>query len=562
MKDFDVCIIGSGAGGGPVALTLAEAGFSVLVLEKGPFFQDNDFYKDEITAGRRSVYTPDLRDEPHVVETQDYQDHEEKWVSQNTYGTSWNFWNGNMVGGATNLMSGYFYRLKPIDFKLLSTFGPIDNASIMDWPISYEDLEPYYTKVEKEVGISGKVTQHVHAEPRSTSDFPFPPLIEHPVAQMIDKSCQKLGYHSLKVPRAIISESHEDRNSCSYSGYCGSYGCATGAKGSSRVSLLPRALKTKNCEIRPYSKVYKLVTDKKGKVTQALYFDRHHQKQKVDAKIFVVACHAIESARLLLLSTGPKHPQGLGNNNNLVGKNLLFAGGGASSCKIPYKNFPPEKILELKERGTFINRGLQDWYVINDKSMGPPMKGGTIDFIFRSTGAIANSSRQSEGSDGRLVWGKELQKKIKSHFNDSLYLEVEAFCDWLPNPNSFVTLDPHVKDKWGIPVARVRTGMHMHNLTVGWYLANKGANVLKDLGGTNTMTVLPSSPPTNLVAGTCRFGHDPQTSVLDPHCKVHDVDNLYVTDGSFQPTGGSVPYTWTIYANSFRVADKIKERLS
>ncbi|HDO28009.1 MAG TPA: oxidoreductase, partial [Bacteroidetes bacterium] len=131
--------------------------------------------------------------------------------------------------------------------------------------------------------------------------------------------------------------------------------------------------------------------------------------------------------------------------------------------------------------------------------------------------------------------------------------------DWLPTDNCFVTLDNKIKDKWGDPVAKIRTGFHPHDIKVGEYLAAKAEKVLEKMGTKNISSGISGAPPPNLQAGGCRFGDDPENSVLDKNCKAHEVENLYVTDGSFMPTGGSVTYTWTIYANAFRVAEKVKE---
>ena len=557
-KDYDVCIIGSGAGGGPVALTLARAGYSVVVLEKGPWFTEKDFYKDELACCRRSVYTPSLSEEQHVIEDTDS---DGSWVSESTSDSGWDFWNGNCVGGSSNLMSGFFYRLKPEDFRLLSEFGPIKGANIADWPISYENLEPYYTMVEKEVGISGHFTDHPYAEPRSSKDFPYPPTREHPISRHIDNACRSLGLHSLPTPRAILSRDKGNRRSCEYSGFCGSYGCSSGAKGSSRAALLDQAVATNHCEIKPLCKVYRLSSDAKGKVVSADYYDAKSNKQSIKAKLFVVACQAIETSRLLLSSTGPKHPDGLANNSGQVGKNLLFSAGGSGNGDFEYADMDDQTSDAMKTRGPFVNRNLQDWYFINDKAMGGRVKGGTVDFLLRHPNTIGKAiSAKWDGDD--LVWGRALQKNLKSIFTDSQTLRYEIFCDWLPTDDCFVSLDNTVKDKWGSPVAKVRIGYHEHDLKVGRYINEHSIKVLKKMGATNIRSNVSGSPPQNLVAGGCRFGHDPKASVLNADCRAHDVENLYVTDGSFMPTGGSVPYTWTIYANAFRVAERIKDTLS
>lgn len=556
--DFDVCVIGSGAGAGPVVLTLAEAGYSVLVLEKGPWWTEQDFYKDELACCRRSVYTPELTDEQHVIEDLDS---EGDWVGESTSDSGWDFWNGNCVGGSSNFMSGFFYRLKPEDFRLLSEFGPLAGANIADWPISYEELEPWYSKVESEVGISGKIVDHPLAEPRSTADFPYLPTQEHPIAQRIDSTCQELGLHPLPTPRAILSRAKDKRRSCEYSGYCGSYGCSSGAKGSARAALLDRALATGRCEIRPHSKVYRLVSNAKGKVVAADYFDADGRTQKVGAKIFVVACQAIETSRLLLSSTGPKHANGLANNSGQVGRNLLFSAGGSGSGDFVYAGMGDKQAEALKVRGPFVNRALQDWYYIDDKAFGGRAKGGTVDFLLRHPNPIGKAMSVKWDDDDRLLWGRPLQKKLKSLFTASQSLRYEIFCDWLPTDNCFVSLDAKVEDKWQSPVARVRIGYHEHDLKVGRYINERAMQVLEKMGAQNIRSSVSGSPPQNLVAGGCRFGNNPATSVLDADCRAHDVDNLYVTDGSFMPTGGSVPYTWTIYANAFRVADRIRRAL-
>ena len=555
MNEYDICIIGSGAGGGPVALTLSQAGASVVVLEKGPWYTEKTFFKDEMGD---LYYTPNLSDEQHVLEQRD----EDVWKSQATSESGWSFWNGNMVGGSSNLMSGFFTRLKPDDFRLRSAFGAIPGANVVDWPISYEDLEPYFTKVESVVGVSGRVVQHPHAEPRSTPDFPYPPTQEHMLSKVIDRACTELGYNSLPLPRAVLSKPDMGRQSCQYSGYCGSYGCVSGAKGSARAALLDHAVKTGRCEVRPHAKVHRLISDQQGKVTSAEYVDQAGKLHTIRAKIFVVACQAVETSRLLLLSTGPKHTQGLGNQSGQVGKNLVFSAGGTGRGEFSYSKFSPQEADELRQIGPFVNRCVQDWYFYDDPKTKRRTKGGTIDFLLRHPNIISRAKGLRRDGDGQLMWGSELKKTLKYEFTRVQFLDFEVFNDWLPTDNCNVSLDGQVKDKWNIPVAKLRLNAHPRDLEVGAYLTEKAKEIMFKMGAENVIGGVSDSPPANLMAGGCRFGKDPKTSVLDPDCRVHTAENVFVTDGSFMPTGGSVPYTWTIYANAFRVADIIKKQMA
>ena len=544
MQSYDVCIIGSGAGAGGVAYTLSHAGYKVVILEKGAFYDEKTFSKDEIAFCRRDIVTPNLKEEYHTIENLE----EKTWVKTPTYESENSFFNGNIVGGSSNFMSGYFHRLKPNDFKLLSTYGKIDGANVVDWPINYEDLEPYYEKVERIVGVSGEVMAHKFQEPRSTKNFPYPPTKEHPISKMIDKSCRELKFTSIKTPRAILSVEKGGRAGCYYSNYCGSYGCSSGAKGSSRASLLVPSLKTGNLKIINNAHVTKLIS-KNTRVTHAKYTTKSGITKEISAKIFVVAGQAVESCRLLLNSKNSEFPNGLANNNNQVGKNLLFSGGGAGSGEFDESNMD---MKELMVEGFFVNRTVKDWYFMKNK------KGGIIEFLFEHANPMPKASKL-RWKDDKLIWGKELQDRLFKKFTKTKTLNFEIFNDWLPTDNCFVSVDEKYKDKYNTPVANIRIGAHKRDIEIGEILAKKGEEILKNMGAKNVSSSISSYPPPNLQAGGCRFGNNPKTSVLNKYCQAHEVKNLFVSDGSFMPTGGSVPYTWTIYANSFRVGEYISK---
>jgi len=549
MSMYDVVIVGSGASGGAVAYTLCKAGYKVAVLEKGRLVKREEFSKDELAYCRRDLVTPSLFDEYHTIEERV----DGEWVATPTYESGWSFWNGNIVGGSSNLMSGMLHRLHPDDFRLKSKYGEIEGANVVDWPITYDELEPYYTLAEELVGISGKYEKHPFEPWRSSSDFPQPPTKENAVVKLLDKSCRELGIVPLVTPRTVLSRDKGHRKACYYSNFCGSYGCSSGAKGSSREALLHPALATGNLTLMSNTYV-KYLESSKDEVKSAVVIDTvTGEERKIKAKLFVVAAQAHESARLLLNSKNKYHPNGLANSSGELGKNLIFSAGGSGQGELHKESLKEISFDALMQTGYFVNRSILDWYFVDDWWYGK-FKGGSVEFMFEHQNIISRA-RKENYENGKLVWGKELGDRVVKRFKESKSIRFEIFNDWLPNDNCFITLDETHKDKYGMPVGKLRVEGHPHDLKVGKYIAKKCEKVLEEMGAKNIYSSISSAPPQNLVAGGCRFGDDPKTSVLNKYCQAHDISNLFVADASFMPTGGSVAYTWTIYANAFRVAD-------
>ena len=553
---YDVVIVGSGASGGAVAYTLCKAGYKVAVLEKGRLIKRDEFSKDELAYARRDIVTPNLFDEYHTIEEKV----DGKWIATPTYDSGWSFWNGNVVGGSSNFMSGMLHRMHPDDFRLKSKYGEIKGANVVDWPITYSDMEPYYTLAEELVGISGKYEEHPYEPERSTADFPQPPTKENAVVKLLDKSCRNLNITPLVTPRAVLSQNKKDRSACYYSNFCGSYGCSSGAKGSSREALLKPALATGNLTLMSNTYVKSLHTSKKDEVDHAVVVDTITGKERhIEAKIFVVAAQAHESARLLLNSANKDHPDGLANSSGELGKNLIFSAGGSGQGVLEKESLKEITFEALMQTGLFVNRSVLDWYFI-DHWWDGTFKGGSVEFMFEHQNIISRARKNNE-EDGKLVWGKVLGDRIVKRFTEGKSIRFEVFNDWLPTDDCFVSLDETHKDKYGMPVGKLRLEAHPQDLKVGKYIAKKCEKILEEMGAKDIYSSVSSAPPQNLVAGGCRFGNDPKTSVLNKYCQAHEVPNLFVADASFMPTGGSVPYTWTIYANAFRVADHIVKQL-
>lgn len=520
----DVLIVGSGAGGGSMALRLAQAGLSVLVLEKGPRFS-REHYRHSEGGLLPGQFVPPVDLEPHTVVTR-----------KTTSPIHTNLgWIATCVGGGTVHMGAYFYRFHPDDFRMRSRFG--DYLELADWPYGYDELEPYYAEAERELGVSGEADDNPFVGPRSTG-YPMPPLRAHAFAEQVECACREHGLEPMVTPRAINSQEYGDRPACEYCAVCASWGCPVGARGTSQEALLPRAEATGRCEVRPLSMVTRVLTSGDGRATGCVYLDAQGVEHRASARVVCVSASAIESARLLLMSTSSLHPDGLGNRHGLVGRHLQF-----HAVSMGQARFDLEQHPLLRDPHPFLGRSVMDHYFL-PPGVSDLDKGGVLRFALApqvNHPALGPTPGLQPSDDSRLLY-------------------FEAFHDFLPNVDTRVSLDPEVKDRWGLPVARIHLDRPAHHGLAGQFLCQQAFAIYHHLGAVEMAATDIGGTSSYLVHGTCRAGDDPETSVLDAFCRVHDIANLYVVDGSFMPTSGGAAPTLTLVANSLRTADHLVGR--
>ncbi|MEL6544797.1 MAG: GMC family oxidoreductase N-terminal domain-containing protein, partial [Myxococcota bacterium] len=311
--EADVVVVGTGAGGAPLALTLARSGANVVMLERGKWYKKEDFHYDELGVARRNFLVPSARTDPHIVlETG-------KEAARTNEG-----WIAVCVGGGTVHWSGFAYRFRPEDFRIREILGPVAGATHADWPITYDELEPYYATVDREVGISGPENEGDQVGPRSSA-YPLPPVATHPAGSLLDDAAKKLGVRCTVTPRAVLSQPYQGRAACHYHDVCGSFGCTVGAKGSTMEALIPKAVKTGKCKVIAGARAHRIETDASGRATGVVYRDATGADHQVKARVVVVAASAVESVRLLMMSSGGSHPAGIGNADGQLGRNFMFS---------------------------------------------------------------------------------------------------------------------------------------------------------------------------------------------------------------------------------------------
>lgn len=525
----DVVVVGSGAGGGPLAFALSRAGLRVLVLEKGPRFERRHYAHGEEGLDP-DAFTPSLEEDPHTVVTP-----KTPAARRTRLG-----WIASCIGGGTSHMGGYLYRFHPDDFRMRSRFGACAEAdgALADWPYAYDDLEPYYTLAEWEVGVSGGRPDGAPSPSEGPRSRPYPmvPLDVHPLAAQLDRVCRGRGLHPVPTPRAVNSREYGGRPACAYCLSCAGYGCPVGARGSTQEALLPRAEATGRCVVRPGAMVREVLVDRDGRARGCVWVDASGVEHEARSRVVCVCCSAVESARLLLLSRSPRFPDGLANGSGLVGRHLQFHSVSMAQARFRLDRRPGHL---LRDPHPTIGLSVLDHYFLPEGACDLP-KGGVLRF--------GRAAQVLSPAGGSAAPGEEPAHGL-------LYCEV--FHDFLANPGTWVELDPEVTDRWGLPVARIHLDRPDHHPRAGWWLLQRAFEIFRDLGAEAVAPSEVGGIVRHVAHGTCRAGHDPATSVLDPYCRAHEVPNLFVVDGSFMPTSGGASTTLTILANAFRTADHI-----
>jgi choline dehydrogenase-like flavoprotein len=535
-EEVDFVIVGSGAAGGVLAKELSGNGFRVVVLEQGPYLTPADFTHNEVEVMLRHGLTnnPDLQ--PNT-----FRKSEQEKATQKGQNVLY----GRCVGGSSVHFTANFWRFHEIDFVEHSKVGDIPGAALADWPIRYADLEPYYTKVEWEVGVSGLAGASPFDPPR-TKPYPMPPLPVKGSGVIFERAARKLGYHPFPAPMAILSQPRPGRAACMNCGFCLGFGCEVGAKSTSLSAMIPVAEKTGRCEIRPNCYVRKIEMDKSGRVTGAVYFDAKRVAHLQRAKAVILSANGAETPRLLLLSSSPLFPNGLANSSGMVGKHLM-----PNSGAICFGVFE-EPLNDYK--GYAVSRVLHDFYELEAAKVGFH-GGGGLDARFDLTPATLALNGLPPDTP---KWGKEFKQALHQNFTRTM----EIFCHGtsLPVESNSFSLDSDVKDAWGLPALRMTFRDHPDDLKLTEWMKDRAMELL-DAAGAKTKWHFPIQEQQFAVhlLGTCRMGNDPKTSVINADHRTHDVKNLFLCDGSSLATSGRGQPTMTIQALAFRAADRITE---
>ncbi|MGD8192637.1 GMC family oxidoreductase [Brevibacillus ginsengisoli] len=505
----DVCIVGAGAAGGVLAFELAKAGLKVVVIEAGPFWNpQTDFASDELAT--RNLAWQDTR----IV------------AGDNPLSMGHNN-SGRGVGGGTVHFTGVFLRFHESDFMTHTVDGVGE-----DWPIRYEDLAPYYDKIEKDIAVSGP--DHF---PWGSFNGPYPYPVREPISansQLFREACEKLGYDSVVAPLAILSAPFDGRPPCINRGFC-NQGCMPNAKYSGLIHHIPKAIEH-GAEILSDCMVTLLETD--GSKITSVVFRHGDTTYRQTAQVFILAGFVVETPRLLLHSATPHFPNGLANSSGWVGKAIM-----------PHSSQDVYGILSDEVRiykGTPVLALTQHFYETDQKRGFA--RGYTLSAHGSRPVAIATGIA-SQRMDGKMLWGKELREAMLDY---NQYARITLVGEVLPNPANDVTLT-NEKDEYGIPRAKVTFTYGENDRKLIAHAIDQMNELIHAMGGKPAHVV----DDTAHLMGGCRMGNDPRSSVVNSFGQSHDIPNLYLAGASiFVTSSGSNP-TNTVMALAARTADHI-----
>ena len=553
-KTYDVCVIGSGAGGGMAAKVLTEGGLTVALLEAGGPVNPGTDYKMFLwpyDLPHRGVGVGGKAAEnfgEFLAPNGAWKIEGEPYTS--AAGANFQWFRSRIVGGRTNHWGRIALRFSPIDFKSKTRDGIGD-----DWPITYDDISPYYDKVESYIGVFGS---HENI-PSAPNGIFLPPPKPRCTELIIKKACDSLNIACIPSRLAILTKPLNGRPSCHYCAQCGR-GCATGSNFSSSQVLIPPALETGRLTLIPQAMARKILVGTDGKASGVSYIDKTTRTEKrVAARAVVVAASACESARLLLNSKSSLFPDGLANSSGQVGRNLTDSVGSDGEGYFPQL----EKMPPHNHDGTGGMHLYIPWWKYdrtNDFPRGYHIELGGGREMPRA-GMFDHVCEDFEG------YGASLKATCRKRYGTTIGFSGRG--EMVPNPDSFCELDPEVVDQFGIPVLRFHFKWSDYELRQAKDMQHTFRAIVEAAGGQYTTSTESDGPypfgiqPGGKIiheVGTARMGANPKTSVLNGYCQAHDVENLFVTDGAPLVTNPDKNPTLTIMALSWRASEHLLDQ--
>ena len=551
LPKTDVVIVGMGAAGGIAAYVLTQAGLKVVGIEAGPRLDVADFlaHDDELdgyTFGNAFGDPKANHEVPTWRRTPDAEVEVPSFAIKMM----------NAVGGTSIHYTANHYRFREDDFRIHSStvekYGedalPAGSA-LADWPIGYDDLEPYYEKAEVLIGVSGQSGTNPFEAPRK-SDYPLPPLRRSGYTELAHDAAESLGYHPFPLPAAIISEDYDGRSACTFCGYCTGFGCWNNSKSSTHLSAIPRAEATGNLEIRTNSRVMRILTDDQGRATGVEYRDEHGETQVQPAGVVIVATYTYENVRLLLLSASERFPDGLANSTGQVGRYYMaHTYPGATGI------FPGMVFNQLSGTGSQAT-SIDDFNGDNFDHTGLGfIRGGVMAAGMAEASPIAMSRNVPPGMP---TWGAEYKRWL--HDNALSIGAIGVQLEVLPYEDNSMELDPEVTDPEGVPVIRLTFEIKENEHRASEYIMARAEEILKAMGAEQTWVTQADTLAINSHAyGGTRAGDDPATSVVDEYCLTHDVPNLAIMGASCFPNTTGYNPTQTVQAWAWRSAEYIAQ---